>query len=124
MAAIDKRGETYRIRVSEGYDSTGKQIMRAMTWKPAPGMTEKQIKKELDRQAALFEETVRAGRYVDPSIKFQAFAEQWFEDYGKEHLRDRTYYRYRQLTERTYAAIGHIPLCKIQPRHLSSSISS
>ena len=118
MATIQKRGDTYRIRVSEGYDSQGKQIMRSMTWKPEPGMTVKQAEKELQRQALLFEETVKAGRYVDPSIKFQAFAEQWFEDYGKEHLRDRTYYRYRQLSERTYAAIGHLPLGKIKPRHL------
>ena len=118
MATITPRGDTYRIRVSEGYDSAGKQIMRSMTWKPAPGMTAKQIEKELQRQATLFEETVRTGRYVDPTVKFQTFAEQWFEDYGKEHLRDRTYYRYKQLTERTYAAIGHLPLCKIRPRHL------
>lgn len=118
MATIDKRGEAYRIRVSEGYDSQGRQVTRSMTWKPTPGMTAKQTEKELQRQAALFEETVKAGRYVDQSVKFQTFAEQWFEDYGKEHLRDRTYYRYLQLTERTYAAIGHLPLCKIKPRHL------
>jgi len=118
MATIAKRGNTYRITVSEGYDSTGNQIRKSMTWKPEPGMTAKQAEKELQRQATLFEETVKTGNYVDPTVKFEAFAEQWFEDYGKEHLRDRTYYRYRQLTERTYAAIGHLPLCKIQPRHL------
>ena len=89
-----------------------------MTWKPTPGMTDKQIEKELQRQATLFEETVKTGRYVDQNIKFQTFAERWFEDYGKEHLRERTYYRYRQLSKRTYAALGHLPLCKIQPHHL------
>lgn len=30
--------------------------MRSMTWKPTPGMTKKQIEKELDRQTVLFEE--------------------------------------------------------------------
>ena len=39
MATITKRGDTYRIRCSLGYDSQGKQVIRSTTWKPAPGMT-------------------------------------------------------------------------------------
>ena len=56
MASVTKRGDTYRIRCSCGYDSAGKQIMRSMTWKPEPGMTAKQEEKELQRQIVLFEE--------------------------------------------------------------------
>ena len=91
MPTIQKRGDTYRIRVSAGYDAAGKQIMKSTTWKPAPGMTPKQIQKELDRQAVLFEEKVKSGRCMDGNIRFQDFAERWVEDYGKEHLRTRTY---------------------------------
>ena len=40
MATITKRetksGVSYRIRASVGYDASGKQIMRSMTWKPEP----------------------------------------------------------------------------------------
>ena len=61
MPTIQKRGDTYRITVSNGYDASGKQIRKTTTWKPAPGMTQKQIEKELDRQAVLFEEKVRTG---------------------------------------------------------------
>ena len=47
MATIKRRegknGASYLIRSSCGYDVTGKQIMRSMTWRPKPGMTEKQI---------------------------------------------------------------------------------
>ncbi len=118
MATIQKRGNSYRIRTSAGYDGQGKQIMKSMTWTPAPGMTEKQIAKELERQKVMFEEQVKTGQYVDSRIKFQDFAEQWFQDYGKEHLRERTFHRYRELSVRTYAAIGHIPLQKLQPQHL------
>ena len=56
MANIKKRGNTYNISVSCGYTPQGKQIRKYMTWKPAPNMTEKQIKKELERQKVLFEE--------------------------------------------------------------------
>lgn len=118
MPTIQKRGDTYRITVSNGYDAKGKQIRKSMTWEPAPGMTARQIEKELDRQTVLFEERVKTGQYMDGNVKFKDFAERWFEDYGKEHLRDRTYQRYIQLSERTYQAIGHIRLDKLQPHHL------
>ena len=53
---ISKNGTvSYYIRTYDGYDSNGKQIERSMTWKPDPTMTEKQIQKELNRQAVMFE---------------------------------------------------------------------
>lgn len=61
MATITKRGGTYRIRCSLGYDSKGKQVIRSTTWKPEPGMTPKQEEKELNRFAVLFEEKCRSG---------------------------------------------------------------
>lgn len=36
MATVEKRGNTYRIRASAGYDVNGEQIRPSMTWKPAP----------------------------------------------------------------------------------------
>ena len=56
MATIRKRGDTYQIRVSCGFEIDGKRKERSMTWKPKKGMTEKQIEKELNRQVVLFEE--------------------------------------------------------------------
>lgn len=81
MPTIQKRGDTYRIRVSAGYDSAGKQIMKSTTWKPAPGMTQKQIEKELDRQAVLFEERVRSGTAADSSMKLATFADLWMDQH-------------------------------------------
>ena len=118
MATVEKRGDNYRITASAGYNADGKQIRKTMTWKPAPNMTEKQIAKELERQKALFDDKVKNGQYLNGNIKFKDFAELWFRDYGKEHLRERTYLRYVELSERTYAAIGHLRLDKIQPHHL------
>ena len=56
MASILKRKDNYFIMVSCGYDVNGKQIRRTMTYTPDEGMTEKQIEKEVKRQAVLFEE--------------------------------------------------------------------
>ena len=50
MALVEKRGNSYRITAYAGYDLNGKQIKKHLTWKPEPGMTKKQIEKELNRQ--------------------------------------------------------------------------
>ena len=42
MATIRKRGNSYQIRVSAGYDSEYRQVIHTKTWKPTPGMTERQ----------------------------------------------------------------------------------
>lgn len=118
MPTIEKRGDSYKIVVSCGYDLDGKQIRRRMTWTPEPGMTARQIKKELDRQAVLFEEKCRTGQILDGNIKFADFAEKWFTEYAEKQLRPTTVARYRMLMPRINAAIGHIRLDKLQPHHL------
>lgn len=55
MATIAKRGNSYRITASVGYTIAGKQVRQRMTWTPEPDMTERQIQKQIKRQAALFE---------------------------------------------------------------------
>lgn len=117
MATVQRRGDTYRITASAGYDTEGRQIRKSMTWRPAPGMTERQIAKELERQKVLFDEQVKGG-YYSGNIKFQDFTEQWFRDYAKDNLRTRTITEYRKLTKRLYTALGHIRLDKLKPRHL------
>ena len=83
MATIEKRGKGYRITVAAGIDMTGKQIRHRIVWTPEPGMTERQIKKELERQAVLFEEQVKTGGGVaDGNIRFADFAERYMAEYG------------------------------------------
>ncbi|MGN1089229.1 MAG: tyrosine recombinase XerC, partial [Huintestinicola sp.] len=123
MASIEKRGDSYRIKVSCGYKANGQQVTQKMTWTPDPKMTEKQIEKELQRQAILFEEECKHGQIVS-AIKFEAFAEEWFEDYAKLNLKSTTYTRQRQLTKRVYAAIGHIRLDKLTTREIQKFINS
>ena len=118
MASITKRNDTYTIRVSLGYDSTGKQIQRFKTWKPPYGMTPKQIEKELERQRFLFEEQCRSGQYLDGNIKFSEFVDIWLKDYAEQQLRTKTITEYKSLLKRINAAIGHIRLDRLQPHHL------
>ena len=122
MATIQKRNESYTIKVSCGYDTKGKQVIQSMTWKPEPGMTAKQIEKEVNRQAVMFEEACKKG-YQSKAVKFETFCEQWFEEYAKPNYRNTTYERTQMLRTRVYDAIGHLRMDKINPRQIQSFVS-
>ena len=122
MATITKRGESYRIKVSCGYDTTGKQVIQSMTWKLEPTMTAKQADKELNRQAVLFEEACMKGKVV-AAVKFETFAEQWFDEYARPNLKSTSYERMKLSSKRVYPALGYLRLDKITSRHVQKFIT-
>lgn len=122
MATIRKRGTTYQIRVSCGYDSKGNQVIQTMSWTPEPNMTARQAEKEVQRQAILFEDKCLKGQ-VTANVKFEDFAEQWFEEYAKLNLRNTSYEKMKQLPSRVYHAIGHLRIDKITGRHIQQFIN-
>ena len=145
MANITKRmtksGATYRIKVSLGYDETYKQITKSMTFKPKPGMTERQIKAELNRQAVLFEEKtkqeyaehlrrVEMGLDDDTSltsrrVRFEPLAEEWIELMETTHeMKPATIIRIKTMRERTYKAIGNIYVDVLNYRQIQKFITS
>lgn len=91
-ARLRKRGNTYQIRVSCGYNTKGEQVFQSMSWKPPVGMTAKQAEKEVQKQAVLFEEKCMKG-HVTANVKFETFAEQWFEEYARLNLKNTSYER-------------------------------
>jgi integrase len=118
MATIQNRNGSYSIRVSCGYSSDGKQIIKSTTFNPPEGMTSRQIDKELDRQAAIFEERVKRGEVLNSNIKFADFAEKWVKDYGEKQLAPKTLNRYKEILVRINASIGHLRLDRLQPHHI------
>ena len=74
MAKIVKRTKkdgscSYCIRVSNGYDRAGRQVLVNRTYTPPPGMTGKKLERELKRQADAFEQEVRNGISLEASMK-------------------------------------------------------
>lgn len=120
MATIKKRGNSYLIRCYDGYDQTGRQIERTMTWKVPAGMTEKKAEKEARHQAELFEEKVRTGQSAEKKMKFADFCDLWMKDYAEPQLRPKTVNRYRELLERIKPALGSIYLDRLRPTHLTA----
>lgn len=120
MANIQKRGGSYRIRVSDGFDpETGARRYRTKTWTPSPDMTAKQIEKELERQAVLFEEHCRKCTVSDDSIRLRAFVERWRTEYAARQLKRTTIAYYDDLLRRILPALGHLKLSEITPAHIN-----
>ncbi len=125
MATISQRQNkdgtiSFCIRVSDGYDTSGKQIKRPFTWRTKPGMTPKQIQKELQRQTVMFEEQVKTGQAQQGNIKFADFSEKWMQEYATKKLKVKTYTEYGKSLPRINEAIGHIRLQDLRTGHLNS----
>lgn len=121
VEAIPGKNEpTYRITVYNGFDSKGKRIRYRMTYKPAPGMTDKQLYKALLRAKADFETSIEQGYSLDNKQTFAEYAEYVLSLKERTGVRATTLDRYRGLLERINAAIGHIKLADLRPQHLNS----
>lgn len=112
MATIEKRGGSFRIRISGGYTADGKQVRSSFTWTPPEGMSEKKARKEAELEAARLEAMVGGGAFMDGRIKFSEFAEIFLRD---SKLKAKTRQSYKENLIRINNAIGHIPLNKLTP---------
>lgn len=123
MATIEKitgkTGTTYRISVSAGFDTAGKRIRHRTTYKPTPGMTERQIQKAVQRAAADFERSIEQGYALDNRQTFADYAAYVIDLKERTGTKHRTVAGYRRLLTRTNQAIGHMAVQDIRPAHLN-----
>lgn len=120
---VDVRGDAYRIRISDGYDSNGKQKFRTKTWHPEPGMTEKQIKNELLRQRVLFMEQVKKGMVVNRKIRFEEAFDEWIA-FAEEMniITHASAKRYKTCRPRLVEELGHYYLSDLRKKDIQAFI--
>ena len=118
MARIEKRGKSWRITVSLGYDSNNKQIRATKTINDI-GYTKTEVKK----MASEFELEVSRKKFTnDKNLTLSDFIGYWEKEYA---LQDGVYSpttiaRNKNLLARIIPALGHIRLSKLKPTHLIS----
>lgn len=98
----------------------GKKIERCTKWKPSPGMTEKQVEKELNKQMLAFEDKIKKGLILDMNTTFSEYAELWMQH---AEIAPKTRERYCvSLLRRINPAIGYIRLSKLNKYHVMEFI--
>ena len=124
MASIKKRGSSYTITVSSGYDINGKQVLHYKKYVPK-GKTLAAIRRELETVAMEFEEEVKAGKYLDGDhLSFEQLIERWQENYASTNLSQTTIDSNMNILQLHFIpALGKMKISKITALHLQTLIN-
>ena len=119
MASIRKRGGSYLLVVSMGYDYKGNRIKsKQKTVHPPEGLTKKQREKWVNEQAVLFERECKGlPQEVDRSITLAKYTELWFQTIAPGKLAKSTLARERQDIDRFLPVLGNLKLTELRPEH-------
>ena len=120
MASIRKRGSSYLLVVSMGYDYEGNRIKpRQRTVHPPEELTNRQKEKWLNEQAVLFERECRSlpQEEVDRSITLAKYTELWLREIAPGKLAKSTLARDRQDIDRFLPILGRYKLTELRPEH-------
>ena len=118
-----KNGTAYKITITSGIDIAGKQVRHYRTWKPEPGMTERQAQKALQKAVIDFEREIDQGYVSDDRQTLSEFCRSVIEIKERTGIKHRTTESYKALLPRIDKAIGHIKLTDLRPFHLNSFYS-
>jgi len=111
---------SYRIIVSSGLDSKGKQVKHRAIWTPPlGGMSEQMMLREATAAAYKFEEQIKNGYQLDNNQTFEEYARYVMALKERIGLRPQTIDRYLDMLPRINKYIGHLKLTKIRPQHLN-----
>lgn len=114
-----KTGTSYKITVTSGRNSEGKQIRHYKTWTPGHPMTARQMEKEAQRVAFEFEREIELGFQSDNRQTFENYANYFIDLQRHNGCAVNTLIMYRYLMKRLVPLIGHMKLKDIRPQHIS-----
>ena len=96
MASIQKRGSSYRVTVSCGYDIRGKKLLQTATFTPEPNLSPKKLEKAVQAFAFEFEQRVKNGQVLaGEKTTLQEFTQRWLTEYAQVHLEAGTLEKYQ-----------------------------
>jgi len=111
MPSITKRGKTFRIMVSMGYDMDGKQIRKTTTFTPPDGVTEGKAEKLAKAYAYEFEQRCRGMTNLNENIRFHELYEWYYDQVAPHKLKEYTFESSKYILEMyVLPYIGHMKL--------------
>lgn len=125
MATISKRGSNYRIKVSLGYDTNGKQIIKSTTYTPPDGVTPKKAEKLATEYAFEFERHCKGYAVLNENMRFSELADWYFANYAPIELKESTAYTYRgQYNNHIAPILGNVKVKDINTPRLTQFVQS
>lgn len=125
MANIERRGNTYRFRVSCGLDANGKQIVKKMTYVPQHKEGTKAYDKEIADALRDFEKRCKEGNVFDGDhLTYQTVAEHWKTEWAEKNLSDGGADYLKIIKYYAYPAFGSMKISKITPIHVQTFINN
>lgn len=125
MATITKRGASFRIKVSLGYDINGKQIVKSTTFSPPQGTSPKKAEKLAQEYAFEYERHCKGYIELNENMRFSELAEWYFENYAPNELKEGTVYNYKSAYERHIAPVlGNMKVKDITTPKLTQFVQS
>ncbi len=119
MASIRKRGDSYLIVVSMGYDHNGKRRKsQQKTVHLPPGLTPKQQEKWLNEQAVLYEWACKdMPQGLRKDITLRDYTRMWLREIAPNKLAPSTLARTKQDIQRFLPHLGGYKLSELRPEH-------
>lgn len=99
MPSITRRGDTFRIMVSLGYDMEGRQIRKTTTYRPPENVTPGKAEKLATAYAYEFEKRCQGMVNMNENIRFSELCEWYFDQIAVHKLKPTTYYNNRKMIE-------------------------
>lgn len=115
-----KTGVSYKITVTQGRDSSGKQVRHFKTWKPNKPMTARQMEKEVQRVAMDFEREIELGYQADNRQTFEQYARYVIDLKENQGQAKNTIANYWKFMPKVVPLIGHRKLSEIRPQHINA----
>lgn len=124
MPSIEKRGDTYRIMVSLGYDMEGKQIRKNTTFKPPKNVTEGKAEKLATAFAYEFEKKCMGMTNFNENMRFAELCEWYFNQIAPHKLKERTMYTNKNMMKNyVLPCIGHLKLKDITTARIDEMLN-
>lgn len=125
MASITKRGNSFRIKVSLGYNSNYKQIVKSTTYNPPEGTPPKKAEKLAVAYAVEFENHCKGYSQLNENMKFSELAEWYFTNYAPIELKESTIYTYKgQYKNHIEPVLGNLKIKEITTPKLTQIMQS
>lgn len=111
MASLTKRGDSYKVMVSLGYDIHGRQIRKTTTFTPPANVTEGKGRKLAEAFAHDFEKRCRGVSDLGDNLRFRELTDWYYTEIAPNVIREKTVYDQRILLNLyVMEEFGHLKL--------------